>query len=1456
LAVIATLSKGYDLDYIWKQVDQSPVKDAAGYYIEASETGGEPPGRWSGPGAHALGLQSGQRVEREPYDLLFGERKGPDGTPLGRPPGSGRNAAGIYAQLLVAEPHATAERKRELLLEATRQARQSPLFFDLTLSLSKSISIFHASLGENARLARQAGDTAGDAYWSGLVAEVDAMIWQAVDAGFDYFQQEAGYTRTGSHSRRVNGQETGQWHEADLAVAQWLQHTSRDGDMQLHIHSQIAHVARTAIDGKWRAPDSLGYNEHIGAVGAITAQHLEEALTRRFGLEWTARDDGHGFEIKGISGEMIRLFSARRESITADLRARAARFEQHYGRAPSQRELAQLAQASNFSTRKGKEGTLDFARLHAGWADQLARTLGIPLAQVAPSVWHATPDRDSQEPQDPEAPGAVPHELAVRRAVQQAVALAQQEKSTWTRADLVKYLGRVLPRTGRNPAQAAALLEELADRALRSEFEPVLCLEAPELAEVPDSLLRADGRSVYRRHGGIRYATAAQLSMEDRMLAQASAQTALRMSRAAAAQALGADLARLERALDGAARDADDVHTALSGLREDQAAAALSVLSDGRRVSVINAPAGSGKTRVLAEVARAWAGAGLGPVVGITAAQSARNTLAVGVPVSYNSAQFLGHLPGERGARGPVPITAGTLLVIDEASMMPGPDLADIITLAAAHGAKVIAAGDTGQLQAVHNGGGMSLLASRLGYVRLAEPVRFRALWEQAASLRLRDGDTTVLADYDQHARLRGGDPEQMMDAAAVAYVALTIDGTDTLLMAASHHLRRELSRRIRDDLIRLGRVSPGPAVRIADGAQASRGDLIIATRNDHAVEAGEPGRTLANGDLLRIDAVTQRGLLVRRALDADPQAGHRRWTDRHFLFAHFEDAELGYAVTDHIAQGRTVHTGLAVITGTEDRQHAYVALTRGTHDNTAYVFTQSPKKADIAPGPRPAPELARYDRLTAQAAASGRAASDVMTPDAVGVLAEVISRDGEQLSATQTWQQALAAADHLAILHAIWTAETTPAREQRYRQLLAAAHPTGYELDASHQARWLWKTLRAAELAGLEPGQVLIAAVGERDLAGARDIAAVIDSRIRRRSGTLIPLPTSLWSAQVPEISDPERRAYAEEIAALMDARKQRIGEHATASAPPWAVAALGPVPDDPVNRLEWQQRAACIGTYRELSGYAQPDDPIGAEPAATSPDLRAAWHGALAAVGPADGPDVRGMPDGLLLHHRDTYPLETAWAPQWTGDELRHARAAARDAHLSALRLNAEAIAARQNGDHDQAARREALAASYRAMHDFYRKRETVFAATMADRVDWERATRGQRQLAVAADAELRRRHPSQPWQPLRSAEPEPVSHRQQDTVSVVETLDAAEERMADLASRQREFADRLADRQSQMIPAEDPDYEPLGLAFPAWTDPGRAAILQPPAPQIQTFERMLEGATGRDRDLEAAD
>jgi hypothetical protein len=574
-------------------------------------------------------------------------------------------------------------------------------------------------------------------------------------------------------------------------------------------------------------------------------------------------------------------------------------------------------------------------------------------------------------------------------------------------------------------------------------------------------------------------------------------------------------------------------------------------------------------------------------------------------------------------------------------------------------------------------------------------------------------------------------------------------------------------------------------------------------------------------------------------------------------LYQHFSNAELGYAVTDHVAMGRTVHTGLAVITGTEDRQHAYVVLSRGTDTNMAFVFTVSPKLADPVPGPRPAPELARYDRITGERAAQPAAAA-AGTRDALAVLSGVLDRDGQQLSASQTRQRALANADHLAILNAIWTDQTTPAREQHYRDQLVTSLPPAYQREPSHQALWLWRTLRAAELAGLDVGQVLAAAIGERDLAGARDLAAVIDARLRYRIGAVVPAPSGPWSAQVPAIADPERRAFAAEIATMMDARKDRIGEHAAEHAPPWAVAALGSVPEDPLDRLDWQRRAASIGAWRELSGHCDPADPIGPEPVAAAPDLRAAWHEALTALAPAGGPDARGMPDGRLLHLRDTYPIETAWAPRWVGDELRQVRAAAREARLAGIRAGAEAAAALTRGDHDTAARQQELAASYHALDDAYRQRETVFASVMADRTDWDAATRAQRQMAVAADAELRRRHPDQHYPPLRSAEPDPAteSQRAELTLAAGQPPGEMSQWLKDLAAAHRTFAERLADRQSLTIPSEDPRYGDLGQAFPSWPRPARDAILQPPKPEIRPSVQVLERAADRDADWEAAD
>ena len=340
---------------------------------------------------------------------------------------------------------------------------------------------------------------------------------------------------------------------------------------------------------------------------------------------------------------------------------------------------------------------------------------------------------------------------------------------------------------------------------------------------------------------------------------------------------------------------------------------------------------------------------------------------------------------------------------------------------------------------------------------------------------------------------------------------------------------------------------------------------------------------------------------------------------------------------------------------------------------------------------------------------------------------------------------------------------------------------------------------------AGLDPRQVLAEAISERDLAGARDVAAVIDARIRYRLGTSIPAPAGPWSAQIPALADPERRNYLTEIAALMDARKDRIGEHAAQHALPWAVAALGPVPDDPRDRAGWQQRAAAIGAWRELSGHADPADPIGPEPVAATPDLRAAWHEAFAALGPADGPDVRGMPDG----HPDT------------------------------------------------AARQQELAASCHALHQLYQQRGTTLAATMADRADWDIATRAQRHLAIAADTELRRRHPAQHYPPLRSAEPATATGSQPElTPSADQPPGETGQLTNDLAAAHRTFAERLADRQSLRIPSQEPDYGDLGRAFPPWPSAGSDAILQPPKPEIRPSPYVLERAADRDADYEAGD
>jgi conjugative relaxase-like TrwC/TraI family protein len=531
LAVVVTIAKGYDLGYIWKTQDHAAGRATGGYYLDAAQAG-EPPGRWWGSGAQALGLTPGQTVHRQLYDAVYRQTDPRTGARLGRARGRYPTFADHLARLQAAEPHATAERLIELEREAAQATRQPAAYYDVTISFSKSISVLHASLRENERRARMGGDQLTAAYWAGREQAFQEVLHTANRAALEYLQAWAGITRTGYHGTRVDGCEPGRFEAAGLIVTSWLQGTSRDGDPQDHIHNQIARITRTFRDGKWRALDTMSVRAVLGALQAITATAVECELTREFGVDWIPRADGRGNEIRGISQAQLDAYSTRTVQVREKERELARAWERKHGRAPTSRELLYIANAATLQSRKGKDAAaIDWDALARRWD----ATLGGDLAAIAPSVSDARgPGAQEREHHAGRAPSGPPAREAQARALAKALVLVSDKHPGWTRHDLLKQLALVLPAETRqmSPEEAQELLLGLAEEALAGRSCEVLCLEAPEWPPLPASLRRElDGRSVYSRPGVARYATAAQLSLEERLVGQAQAQGAARARR-------------------------------------------------------------------------------------------------------------------------------------------------------------------------------------------------------------------------------------------------------------------------------------------------------------------------------------------------------------------------------------------------------------------------------------------------------------------------------------------------------------------------------------------------------------------------------------------------------------------------------------------------------------------------------------------------------------------------------------------------------------------------------------------------------------------------------------------------------------------------------------------------------------------------------------------------------------
>jgi len=289
---VLTISTGYDPGYLTRAV----ATGRENYYLSAVAEHGEAPGIWTGAGCLELGLVIGSEVDAAVMELLYGaflDPRDPDAkATLGRAPsgfgGLDDKIACRIKALLAAEPDATPERRDELIMRALSERRAPVFFFDVTFSVPKSVSLLHASLQLQAQQARENGQADEADMWEQCAQAVWDEVMAANQAMLDYLQREAGYSRAGYH-----GKGSGRFVDAhEWVIASFPQHTSRDGDPQLHVHNAILNrVLRDdplAPEGRrmaWRTLDGAGLYAARPAGGAIAERVLAEQLTARLGVE-------------------------------------------------------------------------------------------------------------------------------------------------------------------------------------------------------------------------------------------------------------------------------------------------------------------------------------------------------------------------------------------------------------------------------------------------------------------------------------------------------------------------------------------------------------------------------------------------------------------------------------------------------------------------------------------------------------------------------------------------------------------------------------------------------------------------------------------------------------------------------------------------------------------------------------------------------------------------------------------------------------------------------------------------------------------------------------------------------------------------------------------------------------------------------------------------------------------
>ena len=831
----------------------------------------------------------------------------------GRWHGSGLAQLGLTAGAEVAERELEALFGRALS-PTTGAALGSPwradavTGYDLTFSAPKSVSTLWAL-----------GDTR-------TMTAIDAAHAAAVNAALGYLEVHASLSRRGRDGVEQIG-------SAGFAAACFDHRTSRTGDPQLHTHALVVNKVR-CTDGAWRTLDGHEIFHHKKSAGVIYQTELRAELGARLPVSFGPVSEHGQAEIAGVPEQLLTAWSSRTSAVLADAVPTIADAEDALGRPVSAAERARIIKTAVLSTRPAKDAPVPEGDRRARWAAQ-AEALGFAADSVTDSVTAANA-RARALPVPAGWSGTV---------LREAVTEVGRRKAIWSRADLTVAVAARVPTTGdprlRSAADAVTWVEELTDIALT------------QVGLSGAVALGSETSGATARVSDARFASRELVAMEARIV-----------ERTVGGGFYPARHLRREELLEFFTGPAAE-------LSEEQRRAAVRLVASRDLVTVMTAPAGAGKTTSLAAAVAVWSGQHTDVVALAPSARAAAELAAATGAQGQTVARWL-----FKEATDPTPVLRprdagyfrGEVIIVDEASMLSTADLDRLTHYVATHRAKLVLVGDPGQIGAVNAPGGMfEHLTVKLGgqVIELAELHRFTHKWEAAATLRLRAGDAGVLDTYAERGRVHpAASSEDAADAVFDRWHTATIKGADALMLARAWTDVNALNARARAVAIATGAVTGADLAIVATRSASTRGqtearswragDVLLAKKNDTRTRIG--GDTLRNGDRFRVLAAAPDGggLVV-----SDLRGRGTLTLPNAYLARH---AEYGWAATIDGAQGATADVGIVLARAGLDREHLYVAMSRGRLENHVHT-TPELATGDAGPHHHPTTPTGTNDR-------------------------------------------------------------------------------------------------------------------------------------------------------------------------------------------------------------------------------------------------------------------------------------------------------------------------------------------------------------------------------------------------------------------------------------------------------------------------------------------------------------